>query len=574
MLRTIRLLSIVCAILIAVIDYLSASRHQDRAALFAPSHVEHLAGLNPTRAMATADLNNDRAVDLVATTCVTVRDCGAVAVMLGLGDGRFQPGLLLGTGGPSASTLALADINGDGAVDLVVGHGAPGGELSLLLGGRDGTFQPPADISAPSSSPRPRAIAFVAAEDLNDDGHADLVVGAGGDGTAVDVLLGRGDGTFRRVAVEGLADERNRAVAIADMNEDGLGDLIVAQSSGRSSGPDDRIAVLLGRGDGSFRSPRWYPSGAHHVRTVLAADIDQDGRADVITAHAERNTVGVLLGRDDGVLGPVSSVAVPGTEDAPNAAAGAIVLADADGDRVPDLIVGTCVLPVCDGAVYFLSGHGDGQFEPGGRYPAAGFGAGLVTAADLNEDTLSDLVVASCTDWRCDAASIGVLLGIETPAPLAVDQSAQNPANQVDGHAAIATLTSAISTPGAGAYNVKVVSDASPDLTDVDSFVRSTTSAWPTSREKVWALFYWSHILKRQTSPMVLHGFEVTDPIRNFVDYGFTMCSTISGINQSLYEHLGLRHQFWDICNHTVSTSSTTARSTWLKLDVEPGDDR
>ena len=52
---------------------------------------------------------------------------------------------------------------------------------------------------------------------------------------------------------------------------------------------------------------------------------------------------------------------------------------------------------------------------------------------------------------------------------------------------------------------------------------------------------------------MVLHGFEVTDPIRNFTDYGFTMCSTVSGINQSLYEMLGLRHQYWDICNHTVS---------------------
>jgi hypothetical protein len=51
---------------------------------------------------------------------------------------------------------------------------------------------------------------------------------------------------------------------------------------------------------------------------------------------------------------------------------------------------------------------------------------------------------------------------------------------------------------------------------------------------------------------MVLHGFEVTDPIRNFSDYGFTMCSTSAGINQSIWEALGLRHQFWDICNHTV----------------------
>ncbi len=111
----------------------------------------------------------------------------------------------------------------------------------------------------------------------------------------------------------------------------------------------------------------------------------------------------------------------------------------------------------------------------------------------------------------------------------------------------------ASSTLGAAAYNLKIVSDASPDLSDLDSLIHSTTSRWPSIPEKVWALFYWTHILKRQTAPIVLHGFEVTDPIRNFTDYGFTMCSTISGINQSLYERLGVRHQYWDLCNHSVS---------------------
>jgi hypothetical protein len=120
--------------------------------------------------------------------------------------------------------------------------------------------------------------------------------------------------------------------------------------------------------------------------------------------------------------------------------------------------------------------------------------------------------------------------------------------------AAPAAALTAVPTPGAAAYNVRLATDASPDLTDLDSLIHSTTSAWPTSREKVWALFYWSHRLKRQTAPMMLHGFEVTDPIRNFLDYGFTMCSTISGINQVLYDALGLPHQYWDICNHTVST--------------------
>ena len=139
----------------------------------------------------------------------------------------------------------------------------------------------------------------------------------------------------------------------------------------------------------------------------------------------------------------------------------------------------------------------------------------------------------------------------------ATDQGPAQPRSGATTAGNVATRAEAEAVPttssGAATYNLRVVTDASPDLSDLDSFIASTTSLWPTDREKVWSLFYWSHILKRQTSPMVLHGYEVTDPVRSFNDYGFTMCSTISGINQALYGALGLRHQYWDICNHTVS---------------------
>ena len=83
-------------------------------------------------------------------------------------------------------------------------------------------------------------------------------------------------------------------------------------------------------------------------------------------------------------------------------------------------------------------------------------------------------------------------------------------------------------------YNLKVVTDASPDYSDMQSLIHSVTSRWPTTKEKCWALFYWNHIARRQTTPMVLHGMELTDPIRQFNDYGYTMCSTIAGINCAL----------------------------------------
>jgi hypothetical protein len=100
--------------------------------------------------------------------------------------------------------------------------------------------------------------------------------------------------------------------------------------------------------------------------------------------------------------------------------------------------------------------------------------------------------------------------------------------------------------------NLKVVTDASPDYSDMASMVHSMTAKWPTPAQKCWAVFYWNHIARRQTAPMVLHGLALTDPVRQFNDYGYTMCSTISGINQGIWEHMGLKHKYWDITLHTV----------------------
>ena len=100
--------------------------------------------------------------------------------------------------------------------------------------------------------------------------------------------------------------------------------------------------------------------------------------------------------------------------------------------------------------------------------------------------------------------------------------------------------------------NIKVVTDANPDYSDIGSMLHSITDNWPENRDKCWAIWYWNHIARRQTSPMILHGMELTDPIRQFNDYGFTMCSTISGVNCSIWSALGLKARFWDICNHTV----------------------
>jgi len=120
----------------------------------------------------------------------------------------------------------------------------------------------------------------------------------------------------------------------------------------------------------------------------------------------------------------------------------------------------------------------------------------------------------------------------------------------------LVTLTLGLCLPtatDAQVYNLKVVTDASPDCSDMDSMIRSITSRWATPAEKCWAMFYWNHIARRQTAPMILHGQELTDPIRQFNDYGYMMCSTIAGSNCAIWHRMGMDVRFWDISLHTVS---------------------
>ena len=116
---------------------------------------------------------------------------------------------------------------------------------------------------------------------------------------------------------------------------------------------------------------------------------------------------------------------------------------------------------------------------------------------------------------------------------------------------AVALLASA-NPAAAGVQNVKVVTDASPDYTDIPSMIRSITGKWTTDEEKLWALYYWNHIGRRQTTPMNVHGLDSSDPIRQFNDYGYMMCSTIAGALCGTWHNMGYEVKYYDLAGHTV----------------------
>jgi hypothetical protein len=67
------------------------------------------------------------------------------------------------------------------------------------------------------------------------------------------------------------------------------------------------------------------------------------------------------------------------------------------------------------------------------------------------------------------------------------------------------------------------VTDANPDDSGLESMIHRVTSKWSTPAEKCWAMVYWNQIARRQTAPMILHDQKLTDPLRQFNDYGCMM---------------------------------------------------
>jgi FG-GAP-like repeat len=239
---------------------------------------------------------------------------GLLGVLLGNGDGTFQTAISYGSGGFQATSVEVADVNGDGKLDLIVANVCPaggcieisGGAVGVLLGNGDGTFQTAAVYGGGSIIGAGGNSIVVA--DVNADGKPDLVLANDCLGDClhgiVSVQFGNGNGTFQAETVLFSAG-LTRFVAVADVNWDGKLDLVVGIGcSSEIANPcldhNGEIGILFGNGDGTFQTALDYGSGAEDVLAVAVADVNGDGKPDVLVTTG--GEVGVLLGNGDGTF--------------------------------------------------------------------------------------------------------------------------------------------------------------------------------------------------------------------------------------------------------------------------------
>ena len=354
------------------------------ASQFTPYASYPLANLNDgntggTIGPAIGDFNGDGRPDYAVPV-----NSGSVAILLGKGDGTFTTGNAITTVSPFEPTsVVVGDFNGDGKQDLAVlsAHGI--GSVNIYLGNGDGTFRTATKFNFPVATAT-SASRLLAVGDFNEDGIQDLVA-SNNIPSNVAVLLGKGDGTFQSAAfyslnVSGIQGTAPWNVVVGDVNQDGHQDLAV------SSDNVGYVSILQGNGDGTFQTVTYIPTGAQQVGSVALADFNGDGKPDLATTSAGNNAVYILLNASVG-----HSVAFgAATSNTMNSGPYYLTIGDFDRNGHADIISAN------DGSnnVGVLIGKGDGTFANAAYY---GVGAGSIFAnvGDINGDDRIDLTAVT-----------------------------------------------------------------------------------------------------------------------------------------------------------------------------------
>jgi hypothetical protein len=273
----------------------------------------------------------------------------------------------VGTTGPQA--VVSADFDGDGLPDLAAVQysesNVDNSAVKVLLGNADGTFRPA--LHSPTGK-YPQSLAF---GDFDGDGNLDLATANASD---VSVLRGNGDGTFQAPSNFGIGSNPS-SVAAGDFNGDGLLDLgVTSNIYDGYTGLYGYANVLLGNGGGGFSGPYVQSLGWGFHTSAVVVDLNGDGFGDFVAASRGYGKVYVMLGDGTGDLRDPSGFTCGNSPVS-------VAVGDVNGDTVTDLVTANWL----GDDVGVLLGDGLGNFSA-----VRNFATGLVPTAVVLGDFTGD----------------------------------------------------------------------------------------------------------------------------------------------------------------------------------------
>ncbi len=310
--------------------------------------------------IAVLDVTGDGFRDLAAASS----SADYVTVLPGSSDGSFVVPPTLGTGG--GRHVTVADLNGDGDPDFATA--AAGKPMKVFLGGSGTQFQAAIDAWGGGGQ-------FAITHDVDNDSDLDLKNFVNPLTIAIDlgIVKANGDGTFDTAPKVSGIPAYNSAVA-GDVDGDGKADLVVANDGGP--------AVLLGNGDGTFKSPMYGPAAPGDE--LLLLDLNGDANLDLVARHGIlSSSFKVLLGNGNGTFKAAASYSAQFTED--------FAAGDFNGDGFPDLAVSQRSTQY---TVELHLNQGNGTFLYAGALYFSTYDLKSIVAADFNGDGIDDIAVS------------------------------------------------------------------------------------------------------------------------------------------------------------------------------------
>ncbi|MCY1075788.1 FG-GAP-like repeat-containing protein [Archangium lansingense] len=344
-------------------------------------------------APAVADVNGDGKLDILVANAESgsiLLPSGSLSVFLGNGDASVQSEVNYGGASLSSNAVVAVDVDGDGWLDAVTVNGQTN---LLLINGNISVYKnlgpsAPGTFGAPTSftTGTPGSV-HLCTGDFDLDGVADIAT-TSVTLSQVSVLFGTGAGSFGAPTFIGIPNTGGvqSTIACRDLNSDGFSDLVV------TSPASARLSILINQGNGSFAAPVSYANAVNGQTAGIAfGDANGDGTLDILSNGAAGRYLFFFKGNGNGTFASgVQSAAAATT--ATNSALG-VVADDFNGDGKLDAYI---LVTTASGGVRPMTGNGNGGFTSG-TVVTTGASPGLnaIATADMDADGYADLILTN-----------------------------------------------------------------------------------------------------------------------------------------------------------------------------------